>query len=135
MIDTTTGHVIEGGPVDPRLLELLAAAAARPRWGASDSASPPSSENILQEASKDVYGPRQAAYGHPRENFERTARLWNGYLFAKGSTDLLLAPEDVAHMMVLLKMARLIQTPDHRDSWVDIAGYAAAGARSVGVDE
>lgn len=83
-----------------------------------------------------MYGPRQNDYGHPRANFERTARLWNGYLFAlRGGDAPLLKPEDVAHMMVLLKMARLMQTPAHRDSWVDIAGYAAAGARSVGVDE
>jgi len=37
-------------------------------------------------------------------------------------------------MMVLLKMARLMQTPDHRDSYVDMAGYAATGARVNGVD-
>ena len=42
---------------------------------------------------------------------------------------------DVAHMMVLLKMARLVETPQHRDSWVDMAGYAATGARVNGVDD
>jgi hypothetical protein len=40
----------------------------------------------------------------------------------------------VAQMMVLLKMARLMQTPDHRDSVVDMAGYTATYARVVGVD-
>lgn len=82
-----------------------------------------------------VYGPRQAAYGHPRDNFERTARLWNGYLFAsKGNQSPLLNASDVAQMMVLLKMARLMQTPDHRDSVVDMAGYTATYARVVGLD-
>ena len=82
-----------------------------------------------------VYGPRQKAYGHPRDNFERTARLRNGYLFAcKGNDAPLLNATDVAQMMVLLKMARLMQTPDHRDSIVDMAGYAATYARVVGAD-
>jgi hypothetical protein len=38
-------------------------------------------------------------------------------------------------MMILLKMARLMETPNHRDSYVDMAGYAATGARVVGIDE
>jgi hypothetical protein len=33
--------------------------------------------------------------------------------------------EDVALMMVLMKVARLCNTPDHRDSLVDICGYTA----------
>lgn len=85
--------------------------------------------SILEEAQAVVYGPRQAAYGHPRDNFERTARLWTAYLAISVSA------VDVAQMMVLLKMARLMESPDHRDSWVDMAGYAATGARVMGVDE
>jgi hypothetical protein len=81
-----------------------------------------------------VYGPRQAAYGHPRDNFQRTADLWNGYLLATGRSSDAIGPADVAQMMVLLKMARLMQTPDHRDSVVDMAGYTATYARVVGVD-
>ena len=98
------------------------------------SDTPATRHNILTEAEAAVYGPRQAAYGHPRDNFERTARLWNGYLFAKHLNAPLLDAADVAHMMVLLKMARLMQTPDHRDSLVDMAGYAATAARVAGVD-
>jgi hypothetical protein len=29
--------------------------------------------------------------------------------------------------MVVTKVARLVQTPDHLDSWVDVAGYARCG--------
>jgi hypothetical protein len=29
--------------------------------------------------------------------------------------------------MVIVKVARLIQTPDHLDSWVDVAGYSRCG--------
>lgn len=30
--------------------------------------------------------------------------------------------------MIATKVARLIQTPEHLDSWVDVAGYARCGA-------
>jgi hypothetical protein len=39
-----------------------------------------------------------------------------------------LEPYDVALMMDDVKSARLCETPDHRDSWVDKAGYSACGA-------
>ena len=94
--------------------------------------------SILTEALAAVYGERQASYGHPRVNFKRIADLWNGYLdaiCADGSGRSVLGTTDVAAMFVLVKMARLMETPTHRDSWVDIAGYAEAGARAVGVDE
>jgi hypothetical protein len=29
--------------------------------------------------------------------------------------------------MALVKIARLANSPDHMDSWIDIAGYAACG--------
>jgi hypothetical protein len=36
---------------------------------------------------------------------------------------------DVAILMALMKVARLIESPGHEDSWTDLAGYAACGAR------
>lgn len=30
--------------------------------------------------------------------------------------------------MIATKVARLVQTPEHLDSWVDVAGYARCGA-------
>ena len=36
-------------------------------------------------------------------------------------------PEDVAAMMALLKIARLMSNPEHVDSWIDGAGYLACG--------
>jgi hypothetical protein len=43
---------------------------------------------------------------------------------------------DVCNMMVLLKVARLQQTPDnpHYDSLVDIAGYAASAWRAQDIE-
>ena len=92
-------------------------------------------DNVLQEASKLVYdGQRQKDYGHPKVNFARIANLWNGYFKAKGF-DVELNPEDTSDMMLLLKMARLMETPLHRDSYVDMAGYVATRARCAGVDD
>jgi len=55
-------------------------------------------------------------------NFKRIADLWSAHLATKIST------VDVAILLTLVKVARLKNSPDHRDSWVDIAGYAACGA-------
>lgn len=86
-------------------------------------------ERVLDEAIRVVYGNRQQNYGHPRVNFKRIADLWSVIV---GTT---ITPEQTGLMMVCLKIARLMETPDHRDSYVDIAGYAAATARAVGLDE
>lgn len=90
--------------------------------------------SILEEAQAAVYGAREKDYGHPRDDFARIADLWTAYLRQAETTDGITSVQ-VAHMMVLLKLARLIETPAHRDSWVDIAGYAQTGARVMGLDE
>jgi predicted ATP-dependent serine protease len=41
---------------------------------------------------------------------------------------------DVAHLMILLKIARAVYTPT-RDSYVDIAGYARCAAQIAGFEE
>lgn len=78
--------------------------------------------SVLQEADQIVNGARNKAYGSAEDNFQNIANLWNAY------TGLSLKAVDVANMMALMKIARLKHSPDHRDSWVDIAGYAACGA-------
>lgn len=82
----------------------------------------PVSESVLQEADRLTSGSRQHQYGHPVPNHERIARLWNARLHEKLLEPLTMA--DVTSLMRLAKEARLIQTPGHRDSLVDIAGYA-----------
>lgn len=81
-------------------------------------------DDLLQEAIA-VVAERAEHYGPPTVNFERIARLWEAYL-----ADRIVRPitvEDVAMMSVLVKLARLMEDPTHRDSWLDIAGYAWAG--------
>lgn len=80
---------------------------------------------ILDTAKANIYGERQQAYGIPRKHLDLVAAHWNAYLIGRGSTPLL--GHDVALLLALLKVARLIETPDHTDSWADLAGYAAIG--------
>lgn len=88
----------------------------------------------LLESALDAVDKRPKSYGPPEQNFGRIAALWNIYMGDKYGEDLGLVAVDVACMMVLMKVARLEETPDHIDSWVDIAGYAACGAEvSTGV--
>ena len=80
--------------------------------------------SILKEANTIIYGDREKTYGHPSKNLQTIAVMWNAYIKAKPNQEHLTA-KDVAAMMVLLKTARLANNPEHRDSLVDICGYAA----------
>ena len=75
----------------------------------------------LATAARLVHGDRQDDYGTPQENFPRIAALWEP-IFGN------VTPVKVALALNQLKVARLIHTPDHADSWVDAAGYIAIGA-------
>lgn len=76
------------------------------------------------EASRIVRnGERQAIYGHPNQDFKRTAGMWSALL------DIEITPEDVALMMGILKMSRLRSSPGHKDSVIDLIGYAICYSR------
>jgi hypothetical protein len=64
---------------------------------------------------------RGSAYGDASENFQRIADMWSVILSRRVTV------KEVALCMAAVKMARLIETPDHEDSWIDLAGYAALG--------
>ena len=83
----------------------------------------------LETAKTIVNGARQENYGSPESNFRNISELWTTYFnIAKHTEDWYdITPTDVANMMILMKMARLMNKSDHEDSWVDIAGYAANG--------
>ena len=77
------------------------------------------STNILCDALEITGGDRQAAYGSPKDNWSRTAKI------AQAITGLdCLTPEVCVKVAMAMKQARLIQTPNHRDSMVDLAGYS-----------
>jgi hypothetical protein len=77
------------------------------------------------EAATHVYGERQAAYGHPATDFERTGRIWGAIL---GIPDV--PPELVALCMAGLKISREVNAPK-RDNLVDLIGYAICAHRVV----
>ena len=81
-----------------------------------------------------MFGPRQASYGSAKSNMTRTANLINGYFAAKG-TEFRVTASDIPIITILLKVARLIETPGHRDSITDTAGYAQVLALTEGLDE
>ena len=76
--------------------------------------------SILLEAQRLVHGPRQDAYGHPANDFSRTAALANTLLAGKLSRDL--DARDVALFMVCVKLSRQVNKHG-RDNLVDAAGY------------
>ena len=80
------------------------------------------------EAAIDAVSRRAGQYGPPEKNFGNIANKWRSYLSNKWSRDVYLDGVDVALMMIELKIERVRENPFHYDSWVDIAGYAAAGA-------
>ena len=82
--------------------------------------------NVLNKASEVIYGEREQTYGDPGKNLRVIAEFWNTYLEAIGRR---LTAEDVCHMMTLLKVARLTNTPGHTDSLVDICGFTALAER------
>jgi hypothetical protein len=77
---------------------------------------------VLEDALAAVNGERNQSYDEPENNFLRISMLWTAYLGFEVSAS------DVAIMNILQKVGRLMHTPGHVDSWVDIAGYAACGA-------
>lgn len=82
---------------------------------------------LLQQAIQMVNGGREQDYGSVESNFKRIADMWSAYLRNRVHPESVLSGTDVALMMVLFKMSRLQVSPEHRDSWVDMAGYAACG--------
>jgi 5'(3')-deoxyribonucleotidase len=82
---------------------------------------PPPRAELLDEAKNLIVGDRNVQYGPPTKDFERTAALWSAYKGVEFSA------HDVAVMMILLKTSRLAWSPEKRDHWADIAGYAGCG--------
>jgi hypothetical protein len=80
--------------------------------------------SVLKEANSIINGDREKTYGHPAKNLKTIATMWDAYLKARKYSDAV-TPKDVAAMMVLVKIARFANDPDHRDNLVDMCGYAA----------
>lgn len=85
---------------------------------------------VLHRAEQCVCGQREQDYGTPEDNFETIAEFWITYL-NRACVDeegcVYIDATDVAMMMALLKIARIVGGACTRDSFIDLAGYAACG--------
>ena len=83
----------------------------------------------VKEAESLVNGDRNIDYGDPIHDFRTTADFWQTYLrrIVERRGSLTIKPHDVAAMMQLLKTSRLTWTPEKKDNWIDLIGYAACG--------
>lgn len=83
-------------------------------------------KTILEEAQDIIYNARNQAYGNPLDNHGCTAQLFSVYIGAlmrRGQVEL--KAEDVCMFNILQKISRYATTGvEHRDTLVDIAGYA-----------
>lgn len=75
--------------------------------------------NILEEAHKLTNVDRQDIYGHPADDFAKVAAMTAPIMAADIDPRL-----KHALYMVQVKVARLLNTPKHIDSVIDLAGYA-----------
>lgn len=73
--------------------------------------------SVLLEAQSLVHGDRGADYGHPLDDFSRTAKMWSAILGCEVS------PEKVGLCMCAVKISRQCNRPK-LDNLVDLAGYA-----------
>lgn len=99
-------------------LEARAAGHSVPGFDREEAAEEPA-PNVLEEANKLTAGDRQDTYGAPGSNAERWAMI------ASAATGLPLQAADYPVVMIAAKLARVRPGADwHRDTWVDVAGYA-----------
>ena len=76
-------------------------------------------DEILQEAERMINGPRAKDYGDAYLNHDRIAKMWRVLLGHDVTV------EQVYMCMIAVKLSRLIETPTHEDSAIDICGYGA----------
>jgi predicted metal-dependent hydrolase len=77
-----------------------------------------SARELLNEAA-DTIADRGATYGHYDLTMLRTSKLWSDFLERE------IEPMDVAICMALVKLARIMETGRHPDSWLDAVAYLA----------
>lgn len=87
-------------------------------------------EEILDEAKELVTSARNVNYGPPHLNFLQIATMMQtlGYTGPAGRR---VEPHDVAVILTCMKLARISWSPEKRDHWADVAGYAACGWECV----
>jgi len=110
---------VDGDPsklnaVDLMVAPILYPQCCEPRVAANQS-------SVALEADALVHGARGENYGHPLDDFGRTAGMLNAMFQHKLKADF--TAEDVAKILICVKLSRETNCPK-RDNRVDIAGYA-----------
>jgi hypothetical protein len=105
----------------------------------------PTRVQTLETAIKLTGGDRNKSYGPPFDNLSDCAHLWNAYINAKlgcivrtgDSYEVKLKAEDVAWLMVLVKMTRSFQSGYHPDNYTDASAYSAIAGecREIQIEE
>lgn len=90
------------------------------------------SKSIAEEAEEIINGERAQTYGNAESSFRQIADYWETYLNRDSNLPyrVSLSSMDVANMMILMKVSRA-QNGFHRDSYVDICGYATLTEKLV----
>lgn len=86
--------------------------------------------SLLMDAIRATCTERNSDYGTPSENYGRIRDLWQAYPPSEDLDEV-----DAVILMILTKVARIVESPDLRDSWMDIAGYAAVGWAVASAEE
>lgn len=102
---------------------------------ATDAKTRMTRENTLNFALDYVTNDRNVDNGDPEDNFGSIAELWTFWLEKKYGITFKLTATDVAMLSIMIKIARLLVTETKHDNWIDIAGYAACGAETAGIEE
>ncbi len=94
-------------------------------------------ETLLNFATKVVTGARAGQYGAAERNLKRIAKLQKALQEVISDCDpaaqalLVDSGAKVALDMIMVKLARICQSPGHSDSFADTAGYASISYRAV----
>lgn len=83
-------------------------------------------EEILKKAKEIISNDRNVSHGDAFKNHAEIAEFWNIFLDNKLQPMASITAQDVAIMMILLKISRSTQGKEFNlDNFVDMAGYAA----------
>jgi len=93
----------------------------------------PARVRTLETAISLTAGDREESYGPPFDNLSNCAAMLNAYINSKqkcivrtsDSYEVVLTAEDIAWIMVLLKMVRSFKSGYHPDNYTDAAAYSA----------
>ena len=81
---------------------------------------------VLKKAKSKINGDRHKYYCEAYEIHQNIARLWSVILQKEITAD------QVYQCMIAVKLGRLIHSPNHEDSAIDICGYGALLGESDG---